>query len=470
MKQITFLLLICALSLSNCQSPQQLDILIQHAEVIDVETGKVLSDQQIGIKNGMITSMNNDYSKSFQAKEIIDAKGQFVIPGLWDMHIHFRGGDELILENKDLIPLFVANGITGLREAGGDMTNMIFEWQDKIASGEMVGPKIFTSGPKLDGPNGTWAGSIPVETKEDAIKGVDSLIKMDVDFIKIYDSRISREAYLWIIEEAKKREFRTSGHMPFTVNLEEAVNAGLGSVEHLYYVLKGTSTAEAEVTQDNIDKKASFWGSMDRLMETTSAEKEAATFEMLRVNDTYVTPTLFIGNTLTNIKTTDHSDDEYLNYVGDGIIETYQGRIRSAMRANETFSTMRQNLNQTFIDLAPKLVDAGVSILAGSDCGASNSYVYPGISLHQELQALVASGISEIDALRAATINGARFLKVEDEYGSLKVGKSADLLILSGNPLDDIKNTQNIEQMLLKGQTYTKADMDTMLEMVRKNK
>lgn len=138
------------------------------------------------------------------------------------------------------------------------------------------------------------------------------------------------------------------------------------------------------------------------------------------------------------------------------------------MRASESFSTMRQNLNQTFIELAPKLFNAGVQLMAGSDCGASNSYVYPGISLHQELAAIVASGIPEIGAIQAATINGARFLRVEDEYGSLKPGKSGDLLILSGNPLENISHTQSIERMVMQGKTYTKAAMDKMLEGVKK--
>lgn len=452
----------------GCQPSESVDILITHAEVIDVESGDVLSDHQIGVRDGKIAFINNDYTQSYQANETIEAQGKYIIPGLWDMHIHFRGGEELIEENKNLIALFVANGITGVREAGGDMTNQIFQWQDDIEAGEMVGPTIFTSGPKLDGPRATWAGSIPVVTQEDAAVAVDSLINMGSDFIKLYDSRITREAYMWILEEAEKRGIRTSGHIPFTVTLEEAVTAGLGSVEHLYYTLKGSSIEEQEVTDDNIAGKANFWGSMNKLMASTTPEQETATFQMLVDNDTYVTPTLFIGNTLTNIKTTDHTNDAYLDYVGDGIIETYQDRIKSAMRASESFSTMRQNLNQTFIELAPKLYNAGVQLMAGSDCGASNSYVYPGISLHQELAAMVASGIPEIGAIQAATINGARFLRVEDEFGSLKPGKSGDLLILSGNPLEDINHTQSIERMVMQGKTYTKAAMDAMLEGVKK--
>lgn len=462
------LLSLFVLIVYSCQPKESVDILITHAEVIDVETGEILSDQMIGINDGTIAFISGDYSKSYDAKETIEADGKFVIPGLWDMHIHFRGGEELIEENENLIPLFLANGITGVREAGGDMTNKIFEWQDAIEAGTMVGPKIFTSGPKLDGPGGTWAGSISVTTQEEAVQAVDSLINLGSDFVKLYDSRISRDAYIWILEEAKRRGIKTSGHMPFSVMLEEAVNAGLGSVEHLYYVLKGTSTEEQEVTNDVIAGKASFWGSMNRLMATISDVQEQAAFNLLRDNDTYVVPTLYIGNVLTYLKEVDHSDDEYLNYVGDGIIDTYQERIRSALNANDDYTQMRINLNNTFVNLVPKLYEAGVTLLAGSDCGASNSYVYPGQSLHGELKALADAGLPEIEAIKAATINGAKFLEVDDFYGSLKTGKSGDLLILNENPLEDITATQDISRMVLQGKVYTKSDMDAMLESVRK--
>jgi len=327
---------------------------------------------------------------------------------------------------------------------------------------------IYTSGPKLDGPRATWAGSIPVVTKEDAVIAIDSLEQINVDFIKLYDSRVTREAYIWILEEAERRGIRTSGHMPFTVMLEEAVTAGLGSVEHLYYILKGSSSEEQQVTDDNINRTANFWGSMTTLMDTYSEEQAQKSFKMLVDNDTYVTPTMHIGNTLSYLDRDDHSADDYLNYIGEGIIETYQGRIRSAARASEEFVAMRHRLNTAFKNLVPKMSAAGVSLLAGSDSGASNSYTYQGISLHQELAALVDAGLSPLEALQAATINGAKFLRVEDFYGTLAVGKSGDVLILDANPLVDITNTQKINTLVMKSNTYSSADLKAMLESVKK--
>jgi imidazolonepropionase-like amidohydrolase len=469
MKQL--FLLFTILSIASCSTSEKtkLDLLIDHANVVDVKTGQLMANQQIGVRNDTIIFVreagnNSDYA----AGETIDAAGKFVIPGLWDMHVHFRGGNELIEENKNLLPLFIANGITGVREAGGDMTQEIFKWRAEIQSGQLIGPTIYTSGPKLDGPKATWAGSIPVTTKEEVIQAVDSLENMGVDFIKIYDSTISREAYIWIIEEAKKRGITTSGHMPFTVMLADAVNAGLGSVEHLYYVLKGASAQEKEITQDVIDGKSGFWGSMDKLIQTYDEDQANQIFSLLKSNNTYVVPTQHIGNTLSYLDRDNHEADEYLQYIGPGIIDSYQGRIRGAMRANEKAIAERHELNSIFASLIPKMQAAGVSLLAGSDAGASNSYVYQGISLHQELAALVAAGLSPAEALRTATINGAKFLKVDDYYGSIEVGKSSDLLILNANPLDDISNTQKINTLVLGNRTFSKADLEKMLNDLKK--
>lgn len=453
--------------LFGCANKEQVDILITHAEIIDVISGNVRSDMTIGIRNDSIITVQEG-SKGFTSDQVIDASGKYVIPGLWDMHVHFRGGDELIQENKSLLPLFTANGITGVREAGGDMTNEIFKWREAIQNGSLIGPKIYTSGPKLDGPRATWAGSIPVVTQEDAVSAIDSLEAMNADFIKLYDSRVTREAYLWILEETERRGITTSGHMPFTVMLEEAVSAGLGSVEHLYYVLKGASTEEQQVTDDNINRKAGFWGSMTRLMDTYTDEQAAKAFQLLKDNDTYVVPTMHVGNTLSYLDRDDHTNDEYLDLIGDGIIETYQGRIRSAARASEDFVAMRHRLNTAFKNLVPKLNAAGVKLLAGSDSGASNSYIYQGISLHQELAALVEAGLSPLEALKTATINGAKFLKADDFYGSLEVGKSGDLVILDANPLEDITNTQKINKLILQSRVFNATDLKGMLDSVRK--
>ena len=315
MKKRLNIALFLGLIISSCTSKPviQLDLLITNIDIVDVESGKLVSNQQIGIRGDTIQWIANMNShENFITKQTIDGNGKYVIPGLWDMHVHFRGGEGLIEENKNLLPLYTAYGISGVRDAGGDLTPSVMNWRKQIRSGEMIGPDIFTSGPKLDGPNGSWAGSIPVVTDDDVTNALDSLEGIGSDYVKIYDSRISKEAYLRIIKEAKKRGITTSGHMPFTVMLQDAVEAGIGSIEHLYYILKGCSSEEAAVTQAVIDGEMGFWSSFERLMATYDEGIAKTTFQRLKANGTYVVPTLHISSILTLMKDQSHEADEML--------------------------------------------------------------------------------------------------------------------------------------------------------------
>jgi len=471
--RISILIGILAIGLGACNSKPNIkvDTLIANINIVDVVSGDIINNQNIGLRNdSIIFIMGNSDLFNVESTNIYDKRGKYAIPGLWDMHVHFRGGTSLIEENKNLLPLYTAFGISGVRDAGGDLTSSVLEWRKQIRSGEMIGPDIFTSGPKIDGPNGTWAGSIPVVTDADVMHALDTLEAIGSDYVKIYDSRISKEAYLKIIKEATKRGTTTSGHMPFTVMLQDAVESGIGSIEHLYYILKGCSSEEAAVTQAVIDGKMGFWSSFEKLMATYDEDVAKASIQRLKVNGTFVVPTLHIGSILTLMKEQSHDNDEMLNYVGDGIIKTYAGRVKGAMGASDATTDRNKRMRIMFRELVPKLVDAGVLLLAGSDGGASNSYVYPGISLHNELANMVETGLTPIEALRTATINGAKFMKTDHYTGSIAVGKKANLLILDVNPLSDIRNTKNINMMISNGKTHTEKDLSDLKESVRKSK
>ncbi|MBO0329475.1 amidohydrolase family protein [[Muricauda] lutisoli] len=458
------LLLFLLLIIVSCKKKavQQYDLAITNAQVIHLETGKI-EKQNIFISNGRIESVASVDSNDFKAGATVDASGKFVLPGFWDNHIHLRGGDTLINNNKNFLKLFIANGITTVRDAGGDLTHAVMDWKNQIASEELVGPTIFTAGPKIDGPNGSWAGSLEVETEADVIHALDSLESLNVDFVKIYDSRISRDNYLRSIEEAKKRGFTVSGHMPFTVTLDETINAGMDGIEHLYYIMKGCASNEIEITDKLNQGEIGFWGAMPALMEGYSDTTAQTTFNSLKENDVFVVPTLHIGHTLSYLDEVDHSNDEYLQYMGSGIIQTYQGRIRSALNASEEARENRKQLDTFFGKLAKSIDSAGVQLLAGSDSGAFNSYTYPGISLHKELQAMVDNGISPLDALRTSSVNGAKFLDQTEDYGKISKGKISDLVILDANPLENIENTEKIYGVIKGSQVFSKSELQELL-------
>lgn len=464
MKKSVFVL--SCLFLLGCSPKEKpfYDIVISDVEVIDLKDG-ALSRKTVFIKDGRIVKLQPEDSKeSYTVETSIDGRGTFLLPGFWDNHVHFRGGDSLIAANKNFLKLFIANGITTVRDAGGDLTPSVIKWKKQIGQGKLVGPTIFTSGPKIDGPDPTWAGSLEVENETDIAKALDSLQQLKTDFVKLYDSRISGDMYLKTIKETEKRGLITSGHMPFTVELNQTIDAGIDAVEHLYYIMKGCAANESEITQKLVDKEIAFWQAMPLLLENYRDTTAQQTFRSLKENNVFVVPTLHIGKTLSYLDETDHTDDAYLKYMGQGIIKTYGGRIKRALNSSEKAIRDRKELDRFFVQLTKSLNDAGVKLLAGSDSGAYNSYTYPGISLHRELEAMVASGIPPLDALRASAYNGAEFLKQDSDYGSIAVGKVSDLVLLEDNPLEDITNTQQIHLVLKGNKMYSGQELRKLLD------
>lgn len=459
------------LILAGCQRNLKgtVDIIIQNGKVIDLETGEI-AQKDIYISNGRIKNLeNSDSPILYKGNKLIDAEGKYILPGFWDNHVHFRGGKDLITNNRNFLKLFIANGITTVRDAGGDLTPSVLQWKKSISEGNLPGPDIYTSGPKIDGANATWAGSLEVENELDVRKALDSLMALKTDFVKLYDSRISGDLYLKTIEEAEKRGLIISGHMPFTVNLDEAIEAGIDAIEHLYYVMKGCSSMEAKVTKQLQDKSIGFWGAMPLLLDSYEEGTAEKTFALLKTKNVYVVPTLHIGKVLSYLDEVNHDEDPYLKYLEEAFIKTYEGRIKGALNAGAERRKERKDLDHFFGKLTNNLNQAGVGILAGSDCGAYNSYVYPGISLHKELEALVNAGLSPLEALKASAYNGSRFLKKDKDYGSIAIGKISDLVLLAENPLENISNTQKID-FVIKGDAIFNSEKlrvllkDTVIE------
>ena len=445
-------ILLISIVLSSCKKEDQItyDLVIENGNIIDIVTGAI-EKQTIYINDGRIVKLSNpDNSKAFKSEIVLDGTDKFILPGFWDNHLHFRGGDSLIQANKDFLKLFIMNGITTVRDAGGDLTSSVMEWKQQLESKELVGPTIFSAGPKIDGKNATWAGSLVVETEDDIIVVLDSLEALKVDFVKLYDSRISGDMYLKTIQEATKRGLLTSGHMPFTVELDEALDSGIGAIEHLYYILKGCSSDEKAITEAIKNGEYGFWASMEKLVATYQDSTAEKTFSSLKEHNAYVVPTLHIGNVLSYLDEVNHEDDAYLKLMHPGLIKTYEGRISSSLNSSEEARQNRKDLNAFFQTLAKSLSDANVNLLAGSDSGAFNSYAYPGISLHGELEAMANAGISNLKALQNSAYNGAHFLKKESDYGTIEVGKISDLVMLNSNPLEDIKSTRDIN-FVIKG-------------------
>ena len=444
-------------------SIESYDILISNVKIVDVATGNVTAGMLVLIEGDTITRIvDEEEINNFTARETVDAGGSFLMPGLWDMHVHFRGGDTLIAENKELLPLFLAYGITSIRDAGGDITPALLEWRDQIAQGNLDGPRIFTPGPKFDGTNPAWPGSIRVTTREEIETAMDSLEALGVDYIKMYDGNLTKEAFYEIIKAAEKRGLKTTGHMPLTANFMEAINYGLDGSEHMYYPLKACSPIADSLTGLNRG-----YGIVEQLIDSYDPELADKVFKKMSAKNVYVTPTLYIGTTLAEILEKDHSRDSLLNYVGPGIQETYKGRIEGAKRAQATGSKMRQKMEAISARMIRPMYDAGVNILAGSDCGAFNSYVYPGESLLGELNSLVEAGLTPREALETSVINGPKFFDLLDYFGTVSRGKVAHLILLENNPLEELANLENPVAVIKAGKVYTRKKLSTLMAEVK---
>jgi hypothetical protein len=467
MKSIFSLFLL--ILLAACQPDPEFDLAVQNVSIIDVENGELIENQTVYIRGGVIERIENS-DREFNADETIDGSGRYLMPGLWDMHVHFRGGEDLIDENKNLLPLYIAHGVTTVRDAGGDITPAILKWRDAIRNGELTGPDIFTSGPKIDGPGYRWPGSIAVESVDDIHAALDSLEQIGADFVKVNDSALDSELFLPAIRAASDRGLPVTGHMPFDVIFPESVEAGLTATEHIFYAFKGTSPDETAITREMIERRGTdnplgFLDALLRISETQDEQHAAELFEMMRDQQAGIIPTLHIMDVLAGLRENDHTQDEFLSYIGPGIQETYRGRYEQALRAPADQQSIYDIPG--FRETVKWMNEHGVAIYAGSDAGPFNSFVYPGESLHDELAALVDAGLSPADALRAATVDAAGFFGKEDQRGIIREGAAADLILLDANPLEDIRNTRGVSAVITHaGRVYLQDDLERLLDDV----
>ena len=443
------------------------DLTITDVTLIDVQTGKISAHQYIIVRNDSILSVSNQKnSLLFDTKQTVSGKGKYAIPGLWDMHMHFGGGEALIHENKNLLPLILANGVTTVRDASADISNSVLQWREEIKQGKLSGPTIFTSGPKLEGYKSVWLGDIEISTSAELTKALDSLDGLKVDFVKITDNTMKPELFLESVREARKRGYKVSGHIPSVLTMDDVMKAGMSSIEHMSYVLRAGTKNEKEIAELTASGRLKGRDLSNKILADFNEESALRVYRTMAQNNVFVTPTLSLPNILAHIDENDHHDDAYLQYIGKGLQQTYVMRIDRAMKDDKEAIAFRKVLNAKAMSLLPLLQKAGVKIMAGTDAGYLNSYTYPGIGLHQELQLMVKSGLTPLQALQASVINSPLFLN-KTEYGSLSAGKKADILLLDENPLKDIGATQKIHAVVVKGKVMDKKVIQETLADVK---
>ena len=439
----------------NRATAQAASLLIEHVAVVDVIAGRVQPDMTVEIRGRTIAAMSAGRRIQIRpGATVIDGRGKYLIPALWDMHVHTSWPPRV---EQIFLRLMVANGVLGARDMHSGSIAIIVPLKHAVASGSQIGPRLFVAGPAVDGPNSYLPGSRIVRTEDEAREAVRQLKAGGVDFIKVYSS-LPKELYFAVASEAKKNGIPFVGHVPYPVTAAEASDAGQRSMEHLTEVDVGTSSDEARIKAEEVEAMNQKHGSIpdaDRLRATYDSAKAASLFARFRRNDTWQVPTLVVLYQPGQLAHGGHpADDSLLAYVPRGLREYWQS-------VPPEFAAKMGGLYMIHADLVGQINRAGVSMLAGSDC--PNPYVYPGFSLHDELGLLVHAGLTPAEALRTATINPARFLGLTDSLGVLATGKVADLVLLDGNPLQDIANTKRIRAVIQGGHLLDRRALDALL-------
>ena len=441
-------------------SPSSGSAAITHVAVVDVARGSVSKDMTVTIDDDRIA----DVAPSGSAKppagaRVVDGSGKFLIPGLWDMHIHTFFGDWVPGGREVTLPLLLANGVTGARDMGSDLDPILAARKD-VAEGRLLGPRLVVSGPMLDGEKTPFPAVIVVKTPEDGRAAVRKLQSAGVDFIKI-QSLVPRDAYMAIADEARQRKIVFAGHVPDAIRASEAAQAGQKSFEHLIGVFEGSSSAEDALLKGPKGPA--------KFLDTYDPARESSLVTLLAKDETWQCPTLLweLGGWLVDVF--DVSKYQEIRYAPD----SWRNKTWPKFRADMTKSyitdplPVREKFVQHELGIVARLKKAGVPFLAGTDTPAGVGIV-PGMSLHRELERFVAAGFTPAEALQTATVLPARFLGKEKTLGSVEKGKIADLVLLDANPVDDIRNTQKIAAVVANGRVLTRAELDGMLAAVEK--
>jgi Amidohydrolase family len=451
----------------SCTGSRQQPIAITHVSVIDVVTGATRPDNTVIIAGNRIVYAGPAAGASVPSDaRVLDGRGKFLIPGLWDMHVHafqwvfsdFAG------------PLMLANGVTGARDMGYFIDTTL-RWKRDIAAGRESGPRLIV-GVRVEGPVGRAQFVSHVATEADGLRAVDTLARTKdgsaprADFLST-DALIPRAAYFGIAKEARKIGLPFAGQVPFSISVTEASDSGQRSVEQEDALMRACTSREdpfrAQLA-DTVNRRAGDDPLQRRnqaraiLLSYDAARCKSVT-ETLARNHTRVTPTLVVYQPYVHSFDSASTHPEWFKYVPKIVEGGWRHRSISMAHPDSTIVRSSFSLERT-----GALNKAGVRLLAGTD--APRPYIYPGFSLHEELALLVRAGLTPLEALRTATYNPAEFLGSLDSLGTIGTGKIADLLLLDADPLQDIRNTTQISAVIANGRVYDSTARAALLNHV----
>lgn len=442
---------------------------LMHVTVIDVASGSEQTDRAVVVDGDRIVAVvpSAELPASPPARAI-EAKGKWVIPGLWDMHVH--------MAEPTAGKLFIANGVTGVRVMWGNppfqgrVNRYHFDLRDAFEAKREVGPRMVIAS-QMDGPKPIWPNSVALHSPAEAVKAVDDAKASGVDFIKVY-SRLPRDLFLAIAAESKKAGLTFAGHVPDSVSVLEASLAGQKSIEHLTGMLVACSSREEELRKKEWELMTKELPPEERgkrrreqaaaAIASQDPARAEALFAKLRANGTWQCPTLTVLTTMASLDDPSKAADPRLAYVSSFMKDFWDPKtdFRTKNRTPADYASLRAVVAKQ-MELVGAMQKAGVPILAGTD--EANPYCFAGFGLHDELALLVKAGLTPLEALRAATSSPARYFGWEEKLGAVAPEMEADLVVLDADPLADIANTRKIASVVSRGTLYDRAALDALL-------
>lgn len=437
-------------------------IFIKSANIIDIKSGVILENRDVLIKNNIISAI--DTSGILQpdiTALIIDGSDKYIIPGLWDMHTHSNQHSEWLHH-----PLYIANGITGVRDMSGQLnardsywvgSKERLHWNKELSNNTRVTPRyVLQSSYQIDGVSSVPKG-FPEFFKLQKNEDIDSLLSFykneNVDFIKVYQ-QILPKSYKKLALQAPKYGMHLAGHKPIFISLEDAIILGQRSFEH-GRIFMYESFPKADSLRNSNNWKNFFSKSKKSMVKDFNPEIATKLMLLMKQNNTYWTPTLQTLKFEAFAHKSNFLDNPNLKYITSARKKLWWG-IDVGNNKERNLSEEGKELSVDFYNASKKQIkmanDLGVPIMTGTD--VTDSYIFAGFSIHNELEDLTKSGLSNLEALQSATIIPAEFIKKDKNYGTIENGKIADLVILNKNPLENITNSKTINGVIMNGIYY----------------
>jgi imidazolonepropionase-like amidohydrolase len=418
--------------------------------LVDVEKGIVLPDQTVSIEDGVIQAVGPQSELNVpQGAHVIDGRGLYLMPGLVDAHVHYF--DPAVFGR-----VLIANGVLLVRDMG-QPTEQALKLRDALNRGEMIGPEMIATGSILDGnPPLIPAISMGLKTPEEGRAAVRQQAAAGVDQIKVY-SRLDKEVFLAIVDEAQAVGLKVVGHVPDSIRIEEAAAAGLNSSEHLFGFEKVVARLLGAHMRQTYAGMGAEAGYLQRLGEVDPEELQGV-YQQLRASGLTVCPTVVVFKTGTNFKAIQGGDYPGSEYISPGILSIWKSQWGQQ-------DDLPDFIWQNWAQMVRGLNRAGVPLMVGTDLVTPG--IIPGDSVHQEMAIWQGAGIPPADVLRSATLVPVRFMGLEDRLGTVAAGKTASLLLVKANPLEDIRNARLIEAVFVRGQYYSRDDLDRLLSEAR---